>query len=109
MRFIFILIYFLAFSLTVKANHFTNKDSVATNKGDVLTKTTSKSKVQKINRLDAFIDSINTTIPDSMPYYDWITDDIHQRKFDFSKIEDTLMVILNDCGLRGCYRPIIVG
>ena len=72
------------------------KDSVATKKGDVLSKASKPKGITQINRFDLFIDSINNTIPDTMPFYDWITNDIHFRKFDFSKVEDTLMVVLND-------------
>lgn len=43
-----------------------------------------------------FLDSINNTLNDSTPLYDWITDDIHIKKFDFSNIKDTLSIILND-------------
>ncbi len=82
-------------SLDVKATNYTDKDTVET-KGDVLSKTPKKAGVQLVNRFDVFIDSINSTIPDSMPFYDWITNDIHIRKFDFSKVEDTLQVVLND-------------
>ena len=87
----FITIIISAFPL--KAN---NNDSTATNKGDVLTKTPKKDGIQIVNRFDLFVDSINSTIPDTMPFYDWITNDIHIRKFDFSKVEDTLHVVLND-------------
>ena len=31
-----------------------------------------------------------------MLFYNWITNDIHQRKFDFSKVQDTILVVLND-------------
>lgn len=80
----------LATSYNVKAN---DSDSTATKKP---TKTVVKDGIQLVNRFDLFVDSINSTIPDSIPFYDWITNDIHIRKFDFSKIQDTLMVVLND-------------
>ncbi|MDF1673535.1 MAG: M23 family metallopeptidase [Vicingaceae bacterium] len=46
--------------------------------------------------INAFVDSINATIPDTATHYDWITNDIHIKKFDFAKIQDTLTIILND-------------
>ncbi len=79
----------------VCSHSFANKDSVATTKGDVLKTKSKKSEIQTISRFDAFLDSINSTIPDSMPFYDWVTNDIHIKKFDFSKVEDTLMMVLN--------------
>lgn len=54
------------------------------------------SEVQFIDRFDLFVDSINNTLNDTLLHYDWITDDIHFRKFDFSKVSDTLMFSLND-------------
>jgi len=90
---------FIVISLSIiSLNTFANKDSVTT-KGDVLatkTKAVTKDGIQMISRFDAFIDSINNTIPDSMPFYDWITNDIHIRKFDFSRVEDSLIVVLKD-------------
>lgn len=82
--------------LSVKAINFTDKDSVSIKKGDVLSKTHKKNGVQMINRFDLFLDSINSIIPDTVPFYDWITNDIHFRKFDFSKVKDTLKIVLND-------------
>jgi murein DD-endopeptidase MepM/ murein hydrolase activator NlpD len=76
-------------------NGFSISDTTATKKGDTFTKS-KKTGVQMVNRFDAFMDSINNTIPDTIPFYDWITNDIHFRKFDFSKVEDTLKVVLND-------------
>jgi len=92
MKLISVLISVLLFSLNTFAGV---KDSTAT-KGDAFTKTPKKIGIQMVTRFDAFVDSVNNTIPDTVPFYDWITNDIHFRKFDFSKVEDTLMVILND-------------
>ena len=75
------------------------KDSVTTSKGDVLAKKVKKIKPsgpQLVTRFDAFLDSVNQTIPDTMPFHDWITNDIHQKRFTFQNIEDTLMIVLND-------------
>lgn len=58
--------------------------------------TPGKNNMIIVNRLDAFVDSINNTLADTIPYYDWITNDIHIRKFDFSKVKDTLTIVLND-------------
>ncbi len=55
-----------------------------------------KDNVLHVNHINLFVDSINCTLHDTMPLYDWITDDIHFRKFDFSKIQDTLELVLND-------------
>lgn len=55
-----------------------------------------KNNLLWVNRLDLFVDSINSTIPDTVPFYDWITNDIHIRKFDFSEVKDTLLIVLND-------------
>jgi hypothetical protein len=64
-------------------------------------------EVKSINRFDLFLDSINHSMPDSVYYHDWITNDIHQRKFDFSEFKDTMVVVLND----SCdhYTPPIKG
>ncbi|NCQ58884.1 MAG: M23 family metallopeptidase, partial [Flavobacteriales bacterium] len=32
---------------------------------------------------------------DTMPFYDWITDDIHRRKFDFSNVQDSIVLRFN--------------
>ena len=55
-----------------------------------------KDGVQFIHSFQHFVDSINAVVPDTMPFYDWITNDIHFRKFDFSNVQDTLSLILND-------------
>ena len=92
-------LFLLSILLSVTSlNAWAHKDSTDT-KGDVLTtkpKTIKKNGIQLINRFDAFIDSINSTIPDTMPFYDWITNDIHIRKFDFSRVQDTMVVVLKD-------------
>ena len=93
MKFILLSIFTILLSFNTIANV---KDSVATKKGDSFAKTQKKQGVLMVNRFDFFLDSINNTIPDTMPFYDWITNDIHFRKFDFSKVEDTLKVVLND-------------
>ncbi len=66
-----------------------------------------KNNMFQVNRLDLFVDSINSTIPDSLPFYDWVTNDIHFRKFDFSKVQDTMFVVLNDS--NDYYTPPIKG
>ncbi len=55
-----------------------------------------KEDVLVVNHINLFVDSIKCTLPDSVSHYDWITDDIHFRKFDFSKIKDTLHLVLTD-------------
>jgi len=88
-----VFIFLIGISINLLASH---KDSTSTKKEVVFSTTINKIGFQEINRFDSFIDSINSTIPDSMPFYDWITNDIHQRKFDFSKVKDTMLVVLND-------------
>lgn len=66
-----------------------------------------KGNMFQVNRLDLFVDSINSSIPDSMPFYNWVTDGIHFRKFDFSEVQDTMLVILNDS--NDYYTPPIKG
>lgn len=58
--------------------------------------TTKKDDILWVNHINLFVDSINSTLNDSTPLYDWITDDIHIKKFDFSNIKDTLHIVLND-------------
>ena len=58
--------------------------------------TTKKDDILWVNHINLFVDSINSTLNDSTPLYDWITDDIHFKKFDFSNIKDTLHIVLND-------------
>ncbi|MGE0562311.1 MAG: peptidoglycan DD-metalloendopeptidase family protein [Flavobacteriales bacterium] len=73
-------------------------DSVKTDTAKLHTTTlkTTKDDILVIRHFDEFLDIINTDISGSTDFYDWITDDIHQRKFDFSKVKDTLPIILND-------------
>ena len=98
------------FAAHVNAIGFSDKDTVNTKRGDVLSV---KPKVNKptgpimVTSLDAFVDSINSTIPDSMPFFDWITDDIHQKKFNFGNIQDTMMIVLNDSSDH--YTPPVKG
>jgi murein DD-endopeptidase MepM/ murein hydrolase activator NlpD len=100
MRFI-IFIAFLLFSVLLKANTNTfiiDSDSSSTEEITSAKKkvNTTKNEIQLVNRFDWFVDSINNTLNDTVSHYDWITNDIHFRKFDFSKVEDTLAIILND-------------
>lgn len=86
---------------TSTANAFNNrKDSVAEENVAITESkvaiTTKKDDILMVNHINLFVDSINSTLNDSTPLYDWITDDIHFRKFDFSKVKDTLELILND-------------
>ncbi len=62
--------------------------------GDLIDET--KQEICFIKDFKHFVDSINNNIPDSMPFTNWITDDIHIRKFDFSEVEDTLIIVLKD-------------
>jgi murein DD-endopeptidase MepM/ murein hydrolase activator NlpD len=95
MKFIFFtIITFLFFSNNAIAS---NIDSLATKESPNNSyKDAYGNDILFVENFDLFIDSINASIPDSMPLYDWITNDIHIRKFDFSKVKDTLMVVLND-------------
>jgi murein DD-endopeptidase MepM/ murein hydrolase activator NlpD len=98
----------LAFS--VSASSLSDKDTVTVKHGDVFSV---KPKVIKptgplmVTSLFAFVDSVNSTIPDTMPFFDWITDDIHQKKFNFGNIQDTMVIILNDS--IDHYTPPVVG
>jgi murein DD-endopeptidase MepM/ murein hydrolase activator NlpD len=98
----------LAFS--VSASSFSDKDTVTVKHGDVFSV---KPKVIKptgplmVTSLFAFVDSVNSTIADTMPFFDWITDDIHQKKFNFGNIQDTMVIILNDS--TDHYTPPVVG
>jgi murein DD-endopeptidase MepM/ murein hydrolase activator NlpD len=71
---------------------FNSSDSLNTKD----TATTVQGGVQFIHQFEGFVDSINAFIPDTAPFYDWVTNDIHFRKFDFSNVQDTLSIILND-------------
>jgi len=53
-------------------------------------------QILMVRYFESFVDSINSTIPDTMPFYDWITNDIHIHKFDFSEVKDTLTIVLED-------------
>jgi len=99
MRLIFIISSLLFLSINVNAIIINESDSLKNdtlNTPIPLNKSLNKNGVLTINRFDLFLDSINKSIPDSMPFFDWITNDIHQRKFDFSDVQDTLCVVLND-------------
>ena len=56
---------------------------------------------------NSFTDSIYNSVPDSMPFYDWITNDIHQKKFNFGDIKDTITISLNDSNDH--YTPPVEG
>lgn len=92
-----IVFFLLGFCLNIFASESDSiivEDAVPTVKTP--TKAPVKKGVQSINRFDLFIDSINNYLPDSVYYHDWITDDIHQRKFDFSGVKDSIHIVLND-------------
>jgi len=97
-------------TLQLKALNFSDKDTVSVKVGDVFAK---KPKVIKptgplmVTNLAAFTDSVYSSIPDSMPFYDWITDDIHQKKFNFGNIQDTVIIVLNDSNDH--YTPPVKG
>ncbi|MEJ6735705.1 MAG: M23 family metallopeptidase [Flavobacteriales bacterium] len=97
-------------TLQLKALNFSDKDTVSVKVGDVFAK---KSKALKpagplmVTSLAAFTDSVYSSIPDSMPFYDWITDDIHQKKFNFGNIQDTVVIVLNDSNDH--YTPPVKG
>lgn len=97
-------------TIQLKARTFSNKDTVTVKTGDVFSKTPKapvKTGPLMVTNLAAFTDSINNNIPDSMPFYDWITDDIHQKKFNFGNIQDTLEIVLNDSNDH--YTPPVEG
>ncbi len=103
MKFVFITItsiLLLVMSLPINANNITRTDSIekkdSTSYVEELIKDEKGNEILVVDRFDLFINSINKTIPDTIPFYDWITDNIHQRKFDFSKVQDTLVVLLTD-------------
>lgn len=97
-------------TLQLKALNFSDKDTVSVKVGDVFAK---KPKALKptgplmVTSLAAFTDSVYNSIPDSMPFYDWITDDIHQKKFNFGNIQDTVIIVLNDSNDH--YTPPVKG
>ena len=83
----------------LKARSFSDKDSVTVKTGDVFAKAVKPLGPENplmVTNLAAFTDSMYNSIPDSMPFYDWITDDIHQKKFNFGNIQDTVNIVLND-------------
>jgi len=97
---------------TSKGNNNINNDSIVSEKApskSVKKATPTPKKTGKVfvNRFDLFIDSINNYLPDTVYYHDWITDDIHQRKFDFSGVKDSINIVLND----SCdhYTPPVIG
>jgi hypothetical protein len=89
-------------SFAFEPAHFSdNKDSIVTE-----TRPTAPAKkkavvvakpgIIMVTSFDFFEDSLCPYIPDTTSYYDWITDDIHFRKFDFSKVKDSVLLVLND-------------
>ena len=87
-----------------------DKDTVTVRKGDIFSKKPRSIKPTGpivVTNLAAFTDSIEKSIPDSMPLYDWITDDIHQKKFNFGSIKDTVVIVLNDSNDH--YTPPVQG
>lgn len=84
--------------LSLQSSAYTLKsDSLGIKKNSVHTTSidTTKDGILLIHRFDEFLDILNET-SDSTDFYDWVTDDIHNRKFDFSKVKDSLIVVLND-------------
>ncbi|OFY96988.1 MAG: hypothetical protein A3K10_03395, partial [Bacteroidetes bacterium RIFCSPLOWO2_12_FULL_31_6] len=84
---------------SISANNLPRTDSLETIDSTSYDKTTIKdekgNEVLFVSRFDLFIESINNAIPDTALFYDWITDDIHRRKFDFSKVQDSIVLLLN--------------
>ena len=76
-----------------RANALENTDSTSFEKKTI--KDEKENEIFLVERFDLFLESINNSIPDTLPFYDWITDDIHQRKFDFSKVKDSIVLQLN--------------
>jgi len=97
-------------TLQLKALSFSEEDTVSIKTVDVFIK---KPAIIKnvgpvmVTNLSVFTDSIYRTVPDSMPFYDWITDDIHQKKFNFGNIQDTVVIVLNDSNDH--YTPPVIG
>ena len=84
--------------LSLQSSAYTLKsDSLGIKKNSVHNTSidTTKDGILLIHRFDDFLDIINET-SDSTDFYNWVTDDIHNRKFDFSKVKDSLIVVLND-------------
>lgn len=49
-----------------------------------------------VSSIRFFHDSVFSNFPDTMPFPEWDTKDIHIRKFDFSGIRDSLFIVLID-------------
>ncbi|PCI94924.1 MAG: peptidase M23 [Flavobacteriales bacterium] len=98
-------------ALTLNVSAFEHKeDTLTKKKGDNLyikARPKKPSGPLMVTSLNSFVDSINSTIPDSMPFYDWITNDIHQKKFNFGDIKDTITISLNDSNDH--YTPPVEG
>lgn len=95
------IIFSLLLLLLINKTFCTNKtqsDTVKTKKPSINSTTFEKNKdgILLISRFDEFIECINNSDIDSIDFDTWLTDQIHDRKFDFSKVKDTLIVILND-------------
>ena len=102
------LILILLCLLTLNVSAFEHKeDTVANQKGDKLFIKKKPEGPLMVSSLNAFVDSVSNTIPDSMPFHDWITDDIHQKKFNFGNIQDTMTIVLNDS--TDHYTPPVEG
>ena len=72
-------------ALSISATTFSDKDTVDTKNDKTkpyLYKSVKPAGPILVSNLSLFVDSVNKTIPDSMPFFDWITDDIHQKKFN---------------------------
>ena len=113
MKFIFTLVILFFFVPHTKANSIIPNDSIVSESTPTSTTkkkptaTIKKNQTLHVHRFDLFIDSINNYLPDTVYYHDWITDDIHQRKFDFSEVKDTISIVLNDsCDF---YTPPVKG
>lgn len=48
-----------------------------------------------VDYINSFMDSLKDDLSDTLLCYEWVNDDIHVRKFDFSEIKDTLIIPLS--------------
>ncbi|GAB4297407.1 MAG: hypothetical protein Kow0068_21620 [Marinilabiliales bacterium] len=71
-----------------------NVESDTSSTGGNKTENENQTDIIYIKSVKMFIDSVKNSLDDTLICYDWINDDIHIRKFDFSEMTDTFPIPL---------------
>lgn len=64
--------------------------------GGVILEESRQDGIHYVSSINFFHDSVYSNYPDTLPFPEWNTKDIHCRKFDFSESKDSLYIVLTD-------------